>query len=53
MSISILLAEDDVNPGFVISDQFKSEGYDVTLSTNGVEALVHFHERKFHLCIFL
>jgi len=52
MSVSILLAEDDVNLGFVISDQLKSEGYDVTLSTNGVEALVHFHERKFHLCIF-
>ena len=52
MSVSILLAEDDVNLGFVISDQLKSEGYDVTLSTNGVEALVRFHERKFHLCIF-
>ena len=52
MSVSILLAEDDVNLGFVISDQLKSEGYDVTLSTNGVEALVHFHEQNFHLCIF-
>ena len=52
MSVSILLAEDDVNLGFVISDQLKSEGYDVTLSTTGVEALVRFHERKFHLCIF-
>ena len=52
MSVSILLAEDDVNLGFVILDQLKSEGYDVTLSTNGVEALVRFHERKFHLCIF-
>ena len=47
-----MLAEDDVNLGFVISDQLKSEGYDVTLSTNGVEALVHFHEQNFHLCIF-
>ncbi len=52
MSVRILLAEDDVNLGFVISDQLKSDGYDVTLSTNGVEALVNFHEHKYHLCIF-
>ena len=52
MSVRILLAEDDVNLGFVISDQLKSDGYDVTLSTNGVEALVNFHEHKYHLCVF-
>ena len=52
MSVRILLAEDDVNLGFVISDQLKSDGYDVTLSTNGVEALVNFHEQKYHLCVF-
>ena len=52
MGVKILLAEDDVNLGFVISDQLKSDGYDVTLSTNGVEALVNFHEQKYHLCIF-
>ncbi len=52
MGVRILLAEDDVNLGFVISDQLKSDGYDVTLSTNGVEALVNFHEHKYHLCVF-
>jgi DNA-binding response OmpR family regulator len=52
MKISILLAEDDLNLGFVIADQLKSEGYSVSLATDGVDALKRFNEQTYHLCIF-
>lgn len=52
MKIKILLAEDDTNLGFVIADQLKSDGYSVTLCTDGSEAFLRFNEEKFHLCIF-
>ncbi len=52
MKISILLAEDDINLGFVISDQLRSEGYQVSLATDGVEALKRFNEQAYHLCVF-
>jgi DNA-binding response OmpR family regulator len=52
MKIRILLAEDDTSLGFVIADQLKSDGYHVTLCTDGSEALKRFHEESFHLCIF-
>ncbi len=52
MKISILLAEDDLNLGFVISDQLRAEGYHVSLTTDGVEALRRFNEQSYHLCIF-
>jgi DNA-binding response OmpR family regulator len=34
MKVKILLAEDDTNLGFVISDHLKSDGYHVTLCTD-------------------
>jgi DNA-binding response OmpR family regulator len=52
MKISILLAEDDINLGFVIADQLRSEGYQVSLATDGVEALKRFNEQPYHLCVF-
>jgi DNA-binding response OmpR family regulator len=52
MKAKILLAEDDTNLGFVISDQLKSEGYAVTLALDGSEAFQKFNQDKFHLCIF-
>jgi DNA-binding response OmpR family regulator len=52
MKAKILLAEDDTNLGFVISDQLKSEGYSVTLTLDGSEAFKKFNQDKFHLCIF-
>ncbi|MEY3050047.1 MAG: hypothetical protein RL365_2085 [Bacteroidota bacterium] len=52
MKISILLAEDDINLGFVIADQLRAEGYHVSLTTDGVEALKRFNEQLYHLCIF-
>lgn len=48
----ILLVEDDANLGFVISDQLKSEGYQVVLCTNGMDGHMRFSEDEFHLCIF-
>ena len=44
--------EDDTNLGFVISDQLRSDGYQVTLCTDGAEGFKKFNEEKFHLCIF-
>jgi DNA-binding response OmpR family regulator len=52
MKISILLAEDDINLGFVIADQLRAEGYHVSLTTDGIEALKRFNEQPYHLCIF-
>jgi DNA-binding response OmpR family regulator len=52
MKIKVLLAEDDLNLGLVISDQLKSDGYSVALSCDGVEALQRFNEEIFHLCVF-
>jgi DNA-binding response OmpR family regulator len=52
MEIRILLVEDDTSLGFIISDQLRSDGYNVTLCSDGVEGLQKFNEDKFHLCIF-
>lgn len=52
MQARILLAEDDTSLGFIISDQLKEEGYDVTLVSDGMEAFKRFNEAQFHLCIF-
>ncbi len=52
MKIKILLVEDDTSLGFVISDQLKSDGYSVTLCTDGAEGFKRFNEENFHMCIF-
>jgi DNA-binding response OmpR family regulator len=52
MKIKILLAEDDSSLGFMISDQLKSDGYQVTLCRDGAEAYKKFNDETFHLCIF-
>lgn len=52
MKIKILLVEDDANLGFIISDQLKSDGYDVTLCTDGAEGFQRFNNDNFHMCIF-
>jgi DNA-binding response OmpR family regulator len=36
----------------VIADQLRSEGYQVSLATDGVEALKRFDEQPYHLCVF-
>ena len=52
MKVKILLVEDDTSLGFIISDQLKSEGYNVTLCTDGAEGFKRFNEDSFHMCIF-
>lgn len=52
MKINILLAEDDSSLGFMISDQLKSDGYQVTLCNDGSEAYKRFNDETYHLCIF-
>lgn len=52
MKVKILLVEDDTNLGFVIADQLKSDGYAVTLCTDGAEGFKRFNDEKFHMCIF-
>ena len=51
-NIQILLAEDDLNLGFVIKDLLEDEGYDVKLCGDGVAALQAYNERPFDLCLF-
>ena len=52
MKIKILLVEDDTSLGFIISDHLTSEGYDVTLCSDGKEGFQRFNEESFHMCIF-
>jgi DNA-binding response OmpR family regulator len=52
MKIKILLVEDDVNLGYMVSDQLKLDGYDVTLCANGAEGFKKFNEKEFDMCIF-
>ena len=51
MKIKILMVEDDISLGIVVSDQLRSDGYTVTLCENGSEALRRFQEEAYHLCI--
>lgn len=52
MKAKILLVEDDTSLGFIVSDQLRSDGYQVALCTDGAEGFKRFNEDKFHLCIF-
>lgn len=52
MMVNILLVEDDTSLGFVITDKLRSDGYSVTLCTDGAEGFQKFNENHFHLCIF-
>ncbi len=49
--IKLLLVEDDFNLGFVVQDRLKSEGYDVSLCSDGMEGLQKFMDDTFQLCI--
>ena len=50
-TVKILLAEDDVNLGFVVKDNLEHHGYQVDLCKDGEEALQHFHAEKYDICI--
>ncbi|HEY8934324.1 MAG TPA: response regulator transcription factor [Cyclobacteriaceae bacterium] len=51
MNKKILLVEDDPSLGFVISDNLKQKGYDVTLCQDGESGSVAFTQHTFDLCI--
>ncbi|GAA0875567.1 response regulator transcription factor [Wandonia haliotis] len=52
MKANILLVEDDMNLGFVVADQLRSNEYNVTLATDGAEGFKRFNDGNYHLCIF-
>jgi DNA-binding response OmpR family regulator len=47
----ILLVEDDPSLGFVIQDNLKLKGFDVTLCKDGEEGESTFHNNSFDICI--
>jgi len=51
MNKRVLLAEDDVNLGFVIQDNLSRKGYEIVLCSNGEDAQHSFMPGKFDLCI--
>lgn len=50
-SIKILLAEDDINLGFVIRDNLEQHGFLVDLCKDGESALQHFVDKVYNICI--
>ena len=50
--IHILLAEDDLNLGFLLTDFLESHGYQVKLYRDGESALKGFKSFNFNFCIF-
>ncbi len=51
MKRNILLLEDDANLGFVLQEHLESNGFAVTLRTNGEEGLAETSGRQFDLCL--
>jgi len=49
--IKILLAEDDSNLGFLLSNYLKAKSHDVLLCTNGIQALEAFSAEAFNICL--
>ena len=50
-SETILLAEDDINLGFVISDHLEQHGFSVDLYENGEDALNGFQASNYDICV--
>jgi len=48
---NILLVEDDINFGAILTDFLKLHSYNVTLAKNGIEGLEKFKKNSFGLCI--
>ena len=47
MKVKILLVEDDASLGYIISDQLKMDGYNVTLCMDGTDGLKKFNSESF------
>lgn len=50
-SIRVLLAEDDINLGTILSERLKMKGFDVELCEDGEKALKKYEESRFDLLI--
>jgi len=51
MTPKILLLEDDANLAFVLQEHLESEGFTVTLKTNGEDGLSEAAKQRFDLCL--
>ncbi len=51
MKQRILLLEDDANLAFVLQEHLESEGFTVTLKTNGEDGLLETGKQRFDLCL--
>tara|TARA_Y100001978_G_C23700221_1_gene440353 strand:- start:3379 stop:4068 length:690 start_codon:yes stop_codon:yes gene_type:complete len=51
MKIKILLVEDDVNLGLLISDHLEANRYEVTVVEDGAQGLIAYNSDVFHLCV--
>ncbi|MBL4578673.1 MAG: response regulator transcription factor [Flavobacteriales bacterium] len=49
--IKILIAEDDPNLGYVVKDSLETEGYAVTLCTDGINGIQQFQKAEYDICI--
>ena len=50
-NISILIAEDDMNLGLVLTDFLTMKGYNTTLCRDGSEAIEAYRKKFFNLCV--
>ena len=50
-TISILLVEDDKNMGFLLLENLRSAGYNVTLCKDGEEGLDEYFKKSYNLCL--
>ncbi|MFT5581736.1 MAG: two-component system OmpR family response regulator [Psychromonas sp.] len=50
--MKILLAEDDINLGELLSNYLKNKGYEVDLKRNGKMAFTQFNQSQYDFCIF-
>lgn len=51
VSAKILLVEDDLNLGFLLSEYLEGEGFEVKLCRDGESGLAAFQRGGFDLCI--
>ncbi|HXS35686.1 MAG TPA: response regulator transcription factor [Flavipsychrobacter sp.] len=51
-ALNILVVEDDINLGYLIVENLKTKGFEVSLAKNGREGLRCIMEKQYDLCIF-
>jgi len=51
-TIKMLLVEDDVNLGYLLVENFRTQGFDVTLAQTGKAAIQEINSTAFDICVF-